>query len=46
MADEILRMIMDPEAFSNEIVRATPIPFHLRKPITSIVMGFLPNKIT
>ena len=31
MASEILRMIMNTEAFSNEMVRATPMPISLKK---------------
>ena len=31
MASEILRMIMDTEAFSNEIVRDTPMPISLKE---------------
>ena len=46
MASEILRMMIDTEAFSNEMVRATPMLFHLRKHITNIVMVYSLNKIT
>ena len=31
MASEILRMIIDTEAFCNEMVRATPIPISLKE---------------
>lgn len=31
MASEILRMIMNTEDFSNEMVRATPMPISLKK---------------
>lgn len=31
MASEILRMIIDTEAFSNEMVRATPMPISLKE---------------
>ena len=31
MAAEILRMIIDTEAFSNEMVRATPMPISLKE---------------
>ena len=31
MASEILRMMMDTEAFSNEMVRATPMPISLKE---------------
>ena len=31
MASEILRMMMDTEAFSNEVVRATPMPISLKE---------------
>lgn len=40
MASEILRMIIDTEAFSNEMVRATPMPISLKEAYYSIVMGF------
>ena len=47
MAYEILRMIMDTEAFSNEMVRATPMPISLKEAYyENIVMGLLLNKIT
>ena len=31
MASEILRMMMDTEAFSNEMVRATPMPIAFKE---------------
>ena len=47
MASEILRMIIDTEAFNNEMVRDTPMSISLKEAYSElIVMVFLPNKIT
>ena len=42
MVSEILRIIIDIEEFSNEMVRTKPCLFHLRKLVTIIVMVFIP----
>ena len=47
MASEILRMIIDTEAFNNEMVRDTPMPISLKEAYYElIVMVFMLNKIT
>ena len=47
MASEILRMIIDTEAFNNEMVRDTPMSISLKEAYSElIVMVFLLNKIT
>lgn len=45
MASDILRMMMDTEAFSNEKVRATPMPISLKEAFMNIVMVYSLNKI-
>ena len=44
MASKILRMMMDTEAFKDEMATATPMPISLKE--AYYAMGFLLNKIT
>lgn len=46
MAFEILRMIIDSEAFSNEMIRTAPMPISLKEAYYVYCYGILLNKIT